>query len=353
MHTYEFQKTINRLFADPDDIAPFTNALSVLAQSVQVVVSHLGAIAEGGDKVNQGAGQIFGYLANAHRITSKVNNRHFFRALEHFQGIISQFQPAHTPNSKLILNLNAKVDEFAGLYDTFLSHQNAKSALPMILAAHNLHTTIVTLIDTLQFFEESVGMYDVPASSEASLAILLPEHLGLADFANRLQALQSLYSELCMLLSISESNHPLRISKIESGSLWAKVFGEATVVGLIATFMKETASWLYRTYTREGRLASIPRKIESIDSMLGLTSRLKEAGLDTSAIERHIEKSALALSKSLATLLDGQSSVTVNEQTISVGSEAIKILLERSAPPRLPPPDVTPSDEPSALPPTE
>lgn len=351
MHTFELQRNITRLFAELESFQPFTSALSTLAQSAEAMDQNLPGIAEGGDKLSQSAGKIHTHLAHANRTTSTINHRQFFRALEHFQRSILQFQPSISPRTELISHLNARVEEFAALYDAFLSSQSGKNALPLLLAARSLQTKLQAFLDSLQLFEESVGSYDIPSSSEAPLALWLPAHFELADFARRLLALQSLYSELCMLLSISESDHPLRISKIESGSLWVKVFGESRVIAMMVSFVEQTASWMYRTYTTEGKLASIPRKVETIDSLLGLTKRLKETGLDTSAIESHIEKSAVALSKDLAVLLDGQSSVTVNEQTISVGLELNKLFLERTAPLRLQSPDVTGSDEPSAPPP--
>lgn len=351
MHAFELQRNIDCFFANFETFQPFTQALSALAQAAEAMQTHLSGIAKGGDKLNYSAAQLNAHLAQTQRITSSINHRQFFKALEHFQRSITQLQSTHTPKTKLISSLDAKVEEFSALYDAFLSNQSSENALPLLLAAQVLHTKLEILFDSLQLFDESVGAYDVPNSSEAPLALLLPGYLGLADFAHRLLAIQSLYSELCMLLSVSESDYPLRISKIESGSLWAKVFGELRIVGMMASFVEQAASWIYRTYTTEGKLASIPRKVEAIDSLLGLTQRLKDAGLDTSNMQEHIEKSAVVLSKSLSEILDGQSSIVVNEQTISVGSELSKIVIERTAPLQLPGSDLAPGDEPPALPP--
>lgn len=351
MHAFELQRNINRFFGELESFKPFTDAVLVLAQSADALVRYLPGLGEGGTKLGETAGQIHNHLAHAHRTTSAINHRHFFKALEHFQRSIAELQSTPSPKSELISHLNARIEEFAGLYDEFLSNQSGKHAVPLIFAAQSLQAKLHVFIGSLQLFEEFVGESDIPTSSEAPFSLWLPAHLDLADFARRLSALQSIYSELCMLLSISENDHPLRVSKIESGSLWAKVFGESRVVGLMVSFVEQTASWMYRTYTREGKLASVPRKVEAIDLLLGLTQRLNEAGLDTAEMHSHIEKSAVAISKDLATLLDGQASVTVNEQTISVGTELSKILLDRITPLRLQSPDAADCDEPPALPP--
>lgn len=350
MQTFELQRSITRFFSDFDEFQPFTAALSALANSAEAMEKFLPGIAEGGEKLNQSVGALHTYFAHVHRITSSNNHRQFYRALEHFQRSISQLQPSTSPRTTLITQLNTEVEAFAALYDAFLSSPTGPNALPLILAAQHLQTKLQIMLSALQLFEESVGSYDVPSSSEAQLALWLPAHLDLADFARRLLALQSIYSEMCMLLSVSEGDHPLRISKIESGSLWAKVFGESRVVGMMASFIEQSALWMYRTYTNEGKLASIPRKVETIDSLIGLTKRLKEAGLETSAMQSHIEKSAVSLSKDLQVLLDGQASVTVNEQTISIGSEITKIFLDRTAPLQLLNTDPKGRDEPPEIP---
>jgi hypothetical protein len=274
--------------------------------------SNLSGIAKGGDRLTQSATAIHVHLAHARQTTAAINNRQFFRALEHFQKSIDRLKPSNSNETELIFNLNTKVEEFATIYDEFLANQAGENALPLLLAAKTLHVKIKMFFDSLQMIEESISAYDIPGNFEAPLALLLPAPLNLSEFAHRLLAIQTIYSELCMLLSVSESTHPLRIAKIESGSLWAKVFGESRVIDMMASFVERSASWLYRSYTAEGKIDSIPRKVDAIDSLLGLTERLEKVGINTSNMKEHIEKSAVAISKSLADILDGQSSITVN-----------------------------------------
>ncbi len=332
MHSFELQQNIDHFFSEIERFKPFTDAVSALADAANALERHLIGVGEGGIKQSEAAAQIHNLLSRVNFTTSAVNHRQFFKALEHFQGSIKQFQSSPSPKAELVSHLNAKIEKFADLYDVFLSNQSAKCAVPLILAAQKLETKLQVLMSSLQLFEECVGLHDIPSSSEAPLALWLPAHIDLTDFARKLQALQSIYSELCMLLSVSESDHPLRISKIESGSLWAKVFGDSRVVGLMVDFVQQTALWIYRTYTSEGKLSSVPRKIEAIDSLLDLTKRLQEAGVNTSEMHLHIEKSAVSIAKDLSILLDGQASVTINEQTISLSTELNNTLLERTRP---------------------
>ncbi len=352
MHTFELQRNIQSLFADTMSFEPFTTTLASLSKSAEAMNLLLPGLAAGGVGLSNSANQVHAHLVNARQAISTTNHRQFYKALEHFQRIIAQLQPANASNTGRTSSLANEVEEFSSLYDAFLSNQSGENALPLLLIAQRLHCKIGAMFDTLQLVEESIGGYDVPGVSETPFTLLLPAHLELAEFARRLIAIQNLYSELCMLLSVSESTHPLRISKIESGSLWAKLFGESKVIELMASFVSQTASWIFRSYTIEGKIESVPRKVEAIDALLGLKKRLEEAGIATSEIKEHIEKSAVAISKSLAEILDGQPSVTINEKTISVGSEIGKEMLERTAPLQLANKNLVTNSAPPTLPPS-
>jgi hypothetical protein len=350
MHTFELQRSIKLFFAQFEMFDPFKTALSELAKSALTMESHLPGLARGGDRLNHNASQIHNYFSQVRQTTAKINQRQFFKALEHFHGAISQLKPTHIPVSTLISSLDAEVEEFAILYDAFLSHQSGENALPLLLAAKLLNAKIETLFNTLQLIESIIGEEYVPSNSESAFSLFLPENLDLLAFSRKLLAIQAIYSELCMLLSVSENTHPLRISKIESGSLWVKLFGEPRAVGMMISFVENTASWIFRSYTTEGKLASVPKKVEAIESVLRLSDMLTKAGIDSSAMKEHIEKSAVAVSKGLAEILEGQSSVTVNEHTISLSSEISKGLLGGSAPLQLLNFDQTASDKPPAAP---
>ncbi len=350
MHTFEIQDSIKSLFAEMESYQPFIAALSALARAAVDMESYLPGLATGGGSLASSANQIHNHLANARQTTALINTRKFFKALENFQVAISRIRSLDVKNDNLISDLNTGIEELASLYNEFLSNQTGENALPLFLAAKILHTKVATIFHTLQWFEESTGAYDIPNSSEAPLALLLSGHLDLVSFAHRLLAIQNIYSELCMLFSVSESTHPLRISKIESGSLWVKIFGESRIVEMMTKFLEQTASWIFRSYTSEGKIASVPRKVEAIESLLKLTERLTEAGVDTSDMKAHIGKSAVAIAKGLSDILDGQSSVVINEKNISVGSEISKGLLTGSGPQQLLGPVPTNIDESLTLP---
>ncbi|MGR6805091.1 hypothetical protein ACU6VI_02125 [Sphaerotilus natans] len=177
MHAFELQRAINRFFADFDSYKPFLSAVASLAKSSDAMLAHLPGVARGGEWINQCAGQIYAHLAHSQKTTATINNRQFFRTLEHFQRSITQLQPSPTPQSNLISHLNEQIEQFAGLYDEFLADQSGARALPLILAAQNLQTRLEVFLDSLHIFDEAIGLNDIPSSTEAPLAIWLPLHL--------------------------------------------------------------------------------------------------------------------------------------------------------------------------------
>ncbi len=100
---------------------------------------------------------------------------------------------------------------------------------------------------------------------------------------------------------------------------------------MMASFIERSASWAYRNFTTEGKLSGLPRKVDAIDAMLDLTKRLEESDIDVSGMKHNIEKAALTLSKDLATLIDGQPNITVNDEKLSLHDAVNQALLEGRA----------------------
>ena len=348
MHAFELQKTIEHFFKEATTFRPFITVVSELAASADTMVQYLPAIAVGGQKLNDSAANLHAFLSGVRKSAPNISQREFFKGLEHFLLALAHLHAAYAKPPGLLDDLKAKVDHFASIYDAFLAHGSGTNALPILLAAQTLKVKYEALVASLKLLESVVGEEDVISAADAPLELWLPENYDLGDFARRLQALQSLYSELCMLFSVSESQHPLRISKIESGSLWARLIGDASVIALMIAFVKGGASWIYRNYTTEGKIEAIPRGVQAIDNLLGLTKRMKEAGLDTSQAEAHIGKSAVAISQNLSVLLSGQKSVTINEFTISGGDGFDKALLNHASLPQLAGPDADAIEGPPA-----
>lgn len=207
----------------------------------------------------------------------------------------------------------------------------------------------------LNFLESGNELYDsyrlVKRYSEAALEALAPEeaappgydvltlyipsHQTYREVVEKLAAIAALYDEVCALAGVSAAEFPLQVSRLETGSLWLKIFGESKVMALLTKLIESGAGFIYRSFTREGRLRDIPRQIEVINSALKLTEELERAGIDTAGMKENIQKSSIVIAEKINTLLSGAASITINEQNYSIRQELERLNLNEGKAPLL------------------
>ena len=156
---------------------------------------------------------------------------------------------------------------------------------------------------------------------------------GITDFSEvltKLRAVQEIYDELSQLFEVSTSQHPLRVIKLETGSLWLRLVGESRVIGLLISLVERSVSFMHRNYTDEGKLASLPRQVEAAEAILRLSEQLEAANCDTSRMKENLEKSAVIISQRLNDLLVREPRVVINGKEFSVGHELEEKFLRES-----------------------
>ena len=139
-----------------------------------------------------------------------------------------------------------------------------------------------------------------------------------------------MYTEAAVLFRVNETEQPIRIGRIESGSLLAEVVGNTVVIGLIAKALAEGTKYLHRTYTDEGRIGQIPKNVRSMEALFGLQSGLQEAGIDTSSMSEEIAKGSAKMATCLNQLLGDEPNVVVNGTHITLGTEVSRLMLEEA-----------------------
>ncbi len=319
MHSYDLRRTIDDVLFDAAQAEPFFHAVGTLAMVFDSMAEPLLMIAEGGNRLTEATTALHTRFSALSRVTAGINPRRFYQALERLQEGLHRLAPPALPDDRLISELSKGVEEFAALYDAFLSRPSGKTAIPLILNARTLHDRLPVLINALAVLRAAHDEAPPPNAQSASLSLVLPAVSTLPDYAQRLLALDALYAETCVLLSVSRVEHPLRVARIESDGLWLHVFGEARAMGWIAEFIQASASFMYQNYATEGKLS---------DAVLNLTQRLKDAGIDSTRAAQHVARSAPVIFKNLGLLIERQPSVTVNHTKVSIGDELNRVLLQ-------------------------
>lgn len=210
---------------------------------------------------------------------------------------------------KSILN---KIDDFANAYDKYISHSIVVNAYQLLNASHEFKKSISLFKDSLFFALKNISNDYECLEGEMAFSITLAYAENPKDFAEKILAINALYDELCFLLNVSQAESPLRIGKIESGSLFTKLFGDTRVVGLLCSFVERGFDYLHRNYTKEGRIASIPKQLEASNSILDYVKELEKSGVDVSEAKDSLAKGAAIIADNLNILIKGQSSIEIN-----------------------------------------
>jgi len=271
------------------------------------VVHHLGATIDGGQPA----------IARAKSVLAQARTE--FRKLKAAKVIIelAQLRTELESATNIIAGEGNRmieaVVELLEAYDVFVADYSYAGTLRLVRAGRHFEDTAnalvafsTSLIATLQ--QEPLP----PAEGESALDIVLFASPNFRVLIDKLQAIQRLYEETAALMGVAIEDYPLRLGRIESGSLWVKVFGETNVIRFLTESIERTVAFLHRNFTTEGKIASIPRKVAALDTLLELSTRLRNAGIETQELEDNLARSAAIISQELTTLLAGEAAIEIN-----------------------------------------
>lgn len=340
MLSFELQDALEDFLTTRNETPEFDRALSEFADRYKNTLGYVDGLAIGSDQFNQSAANIHNYLNSlSSTMFAGFSVKRLLFDIHKLEGELAELSAAITDGSSSVVESALEsVEDFGHALDKFVEARTGQNAWHVIKRAASLLQMLDVLSRSLEAVSSGLEAKDL-RPDEGTLSVLLHSRDDLQTVLGRLGALQAIYSELCQLFRISESDFPLRVAKIETGSLWVKVFGESRVIGLMISFLTAGAQYLYRNFTREGRVAAIPGKLESLNSLMDFRNRLEEAGLDTAGMDDELAKAGHALAREATCLLAKQASVTINGQLASVGNEELARQIQMAEWPKLPSPD--------------
>lgn len=325
---------------------PLLEIITALDGVNRTIETYLSAISVGGsiNIYTDNASAINSQLSAISNITRGHSPRLLFREVETLQKRLAESLVEGISDPKEIAVILGELDDFAETYNTYVTHQTGTNALPLLLISQRVKISLDCLTGFLRYIRNNTIDVQLPSSDESEFSLILYQVIDLKNFTQKLDNLGALYSELCYVLNISEAAHPLRIAKIESGSLLTRLLGDTKVVNLMLSLIEGSVKFFHRNFTDEGRIAAIPKKIESLDAILNFSNRLKENGVDVSALNDTLAKSAVSITNSLNALVSDQAKVEINGQVHSISQEQQAGLLENSSKPKL---EYKPSESPT------
>lgn len=311
MLSLDLATDIRRLLVELDASEPLFAALSRFVDTEQQMSPYLEQIAKGGQELNSAAGGLHGHLANARQVLPQLPSRKLYKAIERSIGALSTYAGRHPEARRLATDLGAKLEEFSSLYESYLSDQSGKSALPVL----RVSAALLPRIEAARVALEELLVQLVPPDDlqvdEDVLAVYFPGTQGLADLAVKLRAIANIFE---LIADLVDSPTAARVLHIESGSLLIKLAIAKLVASIARPWISSLAGYFYRTRTMEGRLSASPVQAkEAIKHTLDVRQLLRKAGIDTKNMDEKIERAAVAMAENVAVLVQNQTRFTVDD----------------------------------------
>lgn len=233
--------------------------------------------------------------------------------------------------TKNLFSFNSEMDAFLELHEQYrigfdISMAFQLSGKAAILLA--IRRDIESIIDILLQTYTPKKLED----DKKSLELYLSNVPSLKQFSIKLQMLDDMYAEICMLLELSVAEHPIVIEHIENGSLLARISGNQLAVNIISTILGATLSFCYAQYAANGEKAELKSTVtaENLDQMFELSKKLEEEGYEVDEMQNDIYRSLKKLAKSADVLLGDQPSVEINDKVFELDEKNKTKLLEES-----------------------
>ncbi len=248
----------------------------------------------------------------------EIKIKQVLKGTQNLQEAISIYRDGlNNPEIPPLFTLSQQLEQFEDKYENFL-HEYSRDSFFELTELAELIDNAINNISNLIFSIKLNLQTEYQDESSGILSLFLNSDYTYQEFVEKLNSLQRIYSILCQLLQISEIEFPLQIIKIESGSLWVRLFGEPRVIKIIEDLIKDTASFFYRNYTDEGKIQSLPSKIKTLEEYLDLKKKLEDAGIDTSLLSEELEKSSVSLAQELNSLLSKSKGVEINGELLEI-----------------------------------
>lgn len=303
-------------------------------------------IASGGNELNPGANELHTVFVQARSLLLQMSPRAFFKAIDSVGAALDQFLDGHTGPKGGLRQLRLQLDEFAAAFEKFSTNQTGKHALPVLRLGPRLLAEFEILLASNSTLLEKLRSGLEIDESEERITFYFSGDFSLEEIARKLGALNQIIETVASLVQGDAMGPSSRVLKLESGSLLFDLAVLKTVSSILKPFLSAVATFVYRNYTAEGRIRSIPPDAKAaIKSAMDVRAMLQKGGIDTTGMDNQLEAAGAVMAESVVMLLKNQAGFKMGDQDFRAPRSNLR--LDRDAVPlELP----SPRNEP--LPPT-
>lgn len=137
-----------------------------------------------------------------------------------------------------------------------------------------------------------------------------------------------IYNKLCELGNINPLEEPLRIVRVESGTLNFKFDGNNPICNVIAKIIEDYHNIFIKKFTKRGKKENLVESLDLVTKELDIISRMQELGMDTSNIESIAQETMGLIVKETNVFLSANPDVKINQKQLNRSEDIKKLLSE-------------------------
>lgn len=263
-------------------------------------------------KINQGElGRMIGRLERVSiDVESNSPEKNLIHSMEQFADLLFEYTQVSSSN----------------VFESDILKNLIKSAL-------NLLDSISLITYTKQYLESINSLIESPVlePDNSILSIrLYNENLTLKDINQCSSSINNIYERTCTIFDVSTTEFPLKPIKIESGSLSEKLSGNGKVTDFIIDLFNRSIDFIYRNYTREGKIKGSENKIDLLKKGIELKELCESHGINTEVAATIIEENMNVILQDVYKVTTKSSKISINGNTYDISSSISQQLLQES-----------------------
>lgn len=327
MTTYEFDRHVQRLLDATSTDLYSTKYLLILARGYEHIAEDLSEVIYAKNRTFFSKTQVLSQerFRDLRKQAEAFPLGQVFHELIALKKAIAALIDAFSEGEHTFLrDLEHQVNTFYEALEVYVRTNKERAFSLLINEATQLYTTVSSARRVLVMLKEALVL-PVPDPDEGwrSLSMSYYTEQAMRHVYDKLRALEQAYNKLCELARVSREAYPLTIVKIETGSLWICVRGEARMMSVLKALVERYALFLYHRFSAEDGAYSMADRVTATQSLVNLADELERIGLsDVATDEARLRKSALVLREALTTLLAGEHTIRVDETELAVQEAA-------------------------------
>lgn len=255
--------------------------------------------------------------------------------------LISKLETKINDKDKDLYNLLIElIDQIEKCSNTIYQFNNVKEPVEL---SNSLKPFVDTMKATITIIEKVDFAYQLLIRINGSLQInyldkkeeisklsirIYNEQFTAKDIHSHMGLMLDIYERTCTIFNISTIEYPLIPAKIETGSLLDILLGHEKIMDFIEDLLNRTIGFIYRNYTKEGKLGSATNRVEAIKEHINLIALCEEHGINMDESKKIIEQNVDLLCNDLYKITTSSSKISVNGTIYDLGKESCAALIE-------------------------